>query len=64
METRQGNFKESVMILRVYEQHIVNTSVIVQGMSRNINALVEDAEKNRLWIGAMMRENNEQTQVL
>ena len=33
-------------------------------MAQFINALANDSEKNRAWIGAMMRESNAQAQVL
>ena len=53
-----------VRILQAHEQFIVNTGSITQGIARNVVELSKDNEKNRMWIGEMMRENQAQAQVL
>ena len=60
----QDNFHEVVRILLVHEQHIVDTGSITQGLARNVVELSQDNEKNRMWIGDLMRENQAQTEVL
>ena len=64
MKIHQDNFHEVVRILLVHEQHIVDTGSITQGLARNVVELSQDNEKNRMWIGDLMRENQAQTQVL
>ena len=58
------NIHEVVRILQVHEQFIVNTGSIIQGIAQNVVELSKDNEKNRMWIGEMMRENQAQAQVL
>ena len=50
------NIHEVVRILQVHEQHIVNTGAVTQGIALNAVELSKDNEKNRMWIGEMMRE--------
>ena len=64
MRVHQDNFQEVARILQTHEQHIIYNGVASQEMAQYINALAQDSEKNRAWIGAMMRESNAQAQVL
>ena len=64
MKIHQDNIHEVVRILQAHEQYIVNTGSITQGIARNVVELSKDNEKNRLWIGELMRETQAQTQVL
>ena len=64
VKIHQDNIHEVVRILQAHEQYIVNTGSITQGIARNVVELSKDNEKNRLWIGELMRETQAQTQVL
>ena len=64
VKIHQDNFHEVVRILQAHEQFIVNTGSITQGIAQNVVELSKDNEKNRMWIGEMMRENQAQAQVL
>ena len=60
----QDNFTEVVRIFRIHEQHIVQNGAASQEMARCINTLVQDSEKKTVWISSLMRDSQEQMQVL
>ena len=64
VKIHQDNIHEVVRILQAHEQFIVDTGSITQGIARNVIELAKDNEKNRAWIGELMRESQAQTQVL
>ena len=60
----QSNFTEVVQVLKAHEEFIVNTGTAYQQMAQCINSLVQTSENNTVWISSVMRETQEQTQVL
>ena len=58
------NFQHVARILTVHEQHIISQGTASQEMAQYINALVQDTEKKRAWIGTLMKESQAQMQVL
>ena len=60
----QDNFQEVVRIFQNHEKYIVRNSTVADEMAQYINALIEDAEKKRLWIGNLMKESQAQEEVL
>ena len=56
----QDNFQEVVMIFQNREKYIVRNGAVADEMAQYINALIEDAEKKRLWIGNLMKESQAQ----
>ena len=64
VKTHQGHFQEVVRVLRNHEQHIANSGAASQNMVQYINALVEENEKKRAWIGTLISEFQAQSQIL
>ena len=60
----QDNFQEVVRIFQNHEKYIVRNGAVADEMAQYINALIEDAEKKRLWIGNLMNESQAQEEVL
>ena len=60
----QDNFQHVVRIFQNHEQHIRKNDVLSEGMAQYINALVEENEKTKLWVGSLMRESQAQEDVL
>ena len=56
----QDNFKEVVRIFQNHEKYIVRNGAVADEIVQCINALIEDAEKKRLWIGNLMKESQAQ----
>ena len=53
-----------VRIFKNREECIAQTGAVSGGMVQYINALVEEAEKTKAWIGSLMRESQAQEEVL
>ena len=51
-------------IFKNHEERIAQTGVVSGGMAQYINALVEETEKTKAWVGSLMRESQEQEKVL
>ena len=64
VQKHQDNFREVGRILLNHEEHIHQTGVASQEMAQYINALIEESQKKTLLVGSLMRENQEQKQVL
>ena len=64
VRTHQDNFQEVVRIFQNHEKYIVRNGAVADEMAQYINALIEDAEKKRLWIGNLMKESQAQEEVL
>ena len=64
VQKHQGNFGEVGRILLNHEEHIAKTRTASEQMAQYINALIQESEKNHLWIGNLMKENQQQNQVL
>ena len=60
----QDNFQEVVRIFQNHEKYIGRNRAAADEMAQYINALIEDAEKKRLWIGNLMKESQAQEEVL
>ena len=60
----QNNFQEVARIFQAHEEHIVKTGAATQEMAQYINALIKENENKTVWISSLMRESQEQTQVL
>ena len=60
----QNNFTEVVRIFKIHEQRIAQNGAASQEMARCINTLVQDSEKKTVWISSLMRDSQEQMQVL
>ena len=60
----QNNFREVARIFQAHEEHIIKTGAAYQQMAQCINSLVRESENNTVWISSVMRETQEQTQVL
>ena len=58
------NFGHVVRIFRNHEEHIAKNGLVSEGMAQYINALVEESEKTKLWVGSLMRESQAQEDVL
>ena len=48
----------------MHEDYIVKTGAASQEMAQYINALIKENENKTVWISSLMRENQEQTNVL
>ena len=64
VKTHQDDFQQVARILQVHEQHIISQGTASQEMVQYINALVQDTEKKRAWIGNLIKESQAQMQVL
>ena len=64
VQKHQNNFLEVVRVLENHEQHILKNGTASDEMGQYINALVQDSQNKNVWIGNLMRENQEQSQVL
>ena len=64
VQKHQDNFQEVVRIFQNHEKYIVRNRAVADEMAQYINALIEDAEKKRLWIGDLMKESQAQEEVL
>ena len=53
-----------VRIFQNHEERITQTGVVSGGMVQYINALVEEAEKIKAWVGSLMMESQAQEEVL
>ena len=60
----QNNFRDVVRIIQTHEERIVKTGAASQEMAQRINALIKENENKTVWIRSLMRESQEQTQVL
>ena len=63
-QKHQDTFREVGRILLNHEEHIHQTGVASQEMAQCINALIEESQKKTLLVGTLIRENQEQNQVL
>ena len=64
VQKHQGSFREVGRVLLNHEEHIAKTGTASEQMAQYINALIQESEKNHLWIGNLIKENQEQNQVL
>ena len=64
VQIHQDNFGHVVRIFKNHEEHITKNGFVSEGMAQYINALVEESEKTKLWVGSLMRESQEQEAVL
>ena len=64
VQKHQGSFREVGRVLLNREEHITKTRTASEQMAQRINALIQESEKNHLWIGNPMKENQEQNNVL
>ena len=64
VQKHQDTFREVGRILQNHEERIAQTGVASQEMAQYINALIEESQKKTLLVGSLMRENQEQKQVL
>ena len=64
MKQHQNNFREVVRILQAHEEHMAKTGAATQEMAQRINALIQENENKTVWISSLMRDSQEQTQVL
>ena len=64
VQKHQANFREVGRILLNHEEHIAKTRTASEQMAQYINALIQESEKNHLWIGNLIKENQQQNQVL
>ena len=64
VQKHQDNFREVGRILLNHDEHIAQTGAASKEMAQYINALIQESEKKTLWIGNLMRENQEQNKVL
>ena len=60
----QDNFREVARIFQAHEEHMAKTGAASQEMAQYINALIKENENKTVWISSLMRESQEQTQVL
>ena len=60
----QDNFGHVVRIFKNHEEHIAKNGFVSEGMAQYINALVEESEKTKAWVGSLMRESQAQEDVL
>ena len=64
VQKHQNNFQEVVRVLQSHEQLILKNGTASDEMAQRINALIQDSRNQNTWIGSLMRENQEQSQVL
>ena len=64
VKKRQDNFREVVRIFQAREEHIVKTGAATKEMAQYINALIRENANKTVWISSLMRDSQEQTQVL
>ena len=64
VQKHQNNFQEVVRVLKNHEKHILKNGTASDEMGQYINALVQDSQNKNVWIGNLMREKQEQSQVL
>ena len=64
VQTHHDNFQQVVRIFQNHEQHIRKNDVLSEGTTQYINALVEETEKTKAWVGSLMRESQAQEDVL
>ena len=64
VQIHQDNFGHVVRIFKNHEEHIAKNGLVSEGMAQYINALVEETEKTKLWVGSLMRESQAQEDVL
>ena len=64
VKKHNDNFHEVARIFKAHEEHIVKTGAASQEMAHYINALIKENENKNVWISSLMRESQEQTQVL
>ena len=64
VQKHQNNFQEVVRVLQIHEEHILKSGTASEEMAQRINALIQDSQNKNMWIGSLMRENQEQSQVL
>ena len=60
----QNNFTEVVQVIKAHEEYMVRTGAATQDMAQCINALVQENANQTVWISSLVRETQEQTQVL
>ena len=63
-QKHQDTFREVGRVLLNHEERIALTGAASQEMAQYINALIEESQKKTLLVGSLMRENQEQNQVL
>ena len=64
VQIHQDNFQHVVRIFQNHEQHIEKHGVVSEGIAQYVNALVEESEKTRAWVGSLIRESQAQEEVL
>ena len=64
VQKHRGFFLEVGRILQAHEEYIAKTGAASQEMAQYITALIQENQKKDLCIGSLMRETQEQTQVL
>ena len=64
VKKHNDNFHEVARIFQAHEEHIVKTGAASEEMAHYINALIKENENKNVWISSLMRESQEQTQVL
>ena len=64
VQKHRDNFHEVVRVLENHEKHILKNGTASEEMAQSINALIQDSQNKNMWIGSLMRENQEQSQVL
>ena len=51
-------------MLQSHEEHTLKNGTASEEMAQRINALTKDSQNKNMWIGSLMRENQEQSRVL
>ena len=64
VQKHQNNFREVVRVLQSHEEHILKNGMASEKMVQRINALIQDSQNKNMWIGSLIREKQEQSQVL
>ena len=64
VKTHQRNFHQVVRAIQTNEQHIAMNGAVSQEMAQFMNALIQDRENKRMWIGSLLSEFQAQAQVI
>ena len=64
VKMHQDNYQEVMRIFQNHEQYLVRNGAASEEMAQFINALIEDNQKERLWIENLVKESQAHTEVL
>ena len=64
VKTHQGYFQEVARILQNHEQNNIKNGSVSEGLAQYVNALFQENEKAKMWVGSLMRDSQAQSEVL